>query len=202
MKILKVFPKNFQETIFEAKNSIQKGKILICPTDTLYGLVSDATNKTAAKKIFKIKKRPKGKPIPVFVKDIKMAKKLAHIDKNQEKILQKFWPGKFTFVLKRKNQLPSILFGQEKTIGLRIPKYNLIYVLLKTCNCPLTGTSANISDSSPSTKIKKVISQFKNQKYQPDLVLDVGDLKPSRPSTVIDLTNSKIKILRKGSGII
>jgi len=64
-------------------------------------------------------------------------------------------------------------------------------------NSPLTGTSANISNLPPSTKIKEVLKQFKNQKYQPDLVIDAGNLKKSRPSIVLDLTTSPTKILRK-----
>ena len=75
---------------------------MICPTDTVYGFLADAENKKAVDKIYKIKKRPKSKPLAVFVKDFKMAKELAEINENQEKILKNKWPGKYTFVLERK----------------------------------------------------------------------------------------------------
>jgi len=206
MKISKINQKNFKEILKIAVNSIRKGKIIICPTDTVYGLVCDATNEKAVKKLFKIKKRPKEKAIPIFVKDIKMTKKIAQIDKRRGKILKKVWPGKVTVVLKQTRLRPSgfggrrkiKLYGVEKkTIALRIPKYKLVNELLKKLNLPLSGTSANISGKPPSIKIKEIIKQFKNQKYQPDLILDSGNLKSSRPSTVIDLTGKKIKILRK-----
>jgi L-threonylcarbamoyladenylate synthase len=80
MEILRTNPKNFKKIIKKAEESIKEGKVLICPTDTVYGLIADATNKRAVKKIFKIKKRSFKKPVPIFIKDIKMAKKIAQID--------------------------------------------------------------------------------------------------------------------------
>jgi len=196
MEILKLGQKNFTETIKRVGISIRQGMVTVLPTDTVYGLVADATNKKAVEKIFKIKKRQFNKPIPVFVKDIRIAKKLALIDKNQERFLTKVWPGKTTAVLKRKQRIK--LYGADKkTIGLRIPNYRFLNALLKKTSHPLTGTSANISGKSASIKIKEIISQFKNQKYQPDLIIDAGNLPRSRPSKVIDITGKKPKILRK-----
>jgi len=200
MKILKVSRQNFKKVLEITINLIQKGKVIICPTDTVYGLLADATNKKAVKKLFKIKKRENKRPLPIFVKDLKAAKKLAEIDKATEKFLRKVWPGKMTVVLKRKKG--AKVFGVDrKTIALRIPNYKLISVLLSKINKPLTGTSANISGKKATTKIKAVISQFKNKKVLPDLILDAGNLKKSLPSTVIDLTKKKPKILRKGEKI-
>lgn len=196
MKILKIKNKNLKKLIEELSEKLKNGEIIVFPTDTVYGLLADAKNKKAVEKVFKIKKRKKGKALPIFVKDIEMAKKFAFINKSQERFLKKFWPGKVTFILKRKK---AKIYGVKKeTIALRIPKYRLINLLLKKLNFPLTGTSANISGTPPSTKIKEVLNQFKNKKFQPDLILDAGNLKFSLPSTIIDLTKGKPKILRKG----
>jgi len=197
MRILKLSQKNLKEIVEIAAKSIQQGKVLVCPTDTVYGLVCDATNEKAVEKVFKIKRRVAKKPIPIFVKDTKMAKKLAKIDKKQEKFLKSVWPGKVTVVLRPKKKFPKGIGKPKKEIGLRIPNYKFINQLLSIVDCPLTGTSANISGKPPSTKIKEVLEQFKNQKSLPDLVIDVGNLKPSKPSTVIDLTTSPPKILRQ-----
>ena len=195
MKIIKINQKNFQKIVKIIERSIKQGKIMVLPTDTVYGLVCDATNKKAVGKLFKIKKRPKNKPIPIFVKDIKIVKKIAKIDKTKEKILKSVWPGKTTVVLNRKGE--TKLYGvDKKTIALRIPKYKLINELLKRLNLPFTGTSANISDRPASTKIRQVIDQFKKEKIQPDLIIDAGNLPKNKPSTVIDLTISLPKILR------
>lgn len=197
MKVFKVNKENFKKIIKITAKAISNGKILICPTDTVYGLIADAVNKKAVKKLFKIKKRKSKNALPIFVKDLKTAKKLAEIDKATEKFLRKVWPGKATVILKKKKGVK--IFGvDKKTIGLRIPNYRLVKILLSKLNKPLTGTSANISGKPASTKIKAVISQFKNKKDLPDLILSAGNLKKSLPSTVIDLTSKKFKILREG----
>lgn len=199
MKILKLSFKNYQKIIKEVIKSIKKGKVIVCPTDTVYGLIANATNKKTVEKIFKIKKRKIQKSIPIFVQNIKKAKKIAKIDKKQEKLLKSIWPGKITTVLRRK-KIELKLYGvDKKTIALRIPKYKLVIDLLKKLNYPLTGTSANISGQSATTKVREVLKQFKNQKFQPDLIIDAGNLKSSKPSTLIDLIKKKPKILRKGN---
>ncbi len=196
MEILKASSKNFKKVIKIALKSIREGKVLICPTDTVYGLIADATNKKVVEKIFKIKKRKSGKPNPIFVKNIKMAKEMAEIHKGQASILRKVWPGKVTTIFKRKKSKIRVYGIDKKTIGFRIPNYKLINTLLGKLNLPLTGTSANISGNPGSTKIKEVLKQFKNQKYQPDLVISAGNLPKSKPSLIIDLTREPPKILR------
>jgi len=176
---------------------LKKGKVIVCPTDTVYGLVADATNQVAVKKIFKIKQRKSEKPIPIFVKNLKIAKNFAVIEKEQEKIIKSVWPGRTTLILKPKHKLPKGIGKAGKEIGLRIPNYKIINRLLSVLDFPLTGTSANISREPASTKIQEIISQFENQKHQPDLVIDCGNLPKNKPSTVIDLTILPFKVLRE-----
>lgn len=167
--------------------AVKSGSVLVCPTDTVYGLVCDASNKKAIARIYLIKKRPKSKPLPIFIRSVAMAKKIAKINKIQEEFLKKVWPGKTTVVLNAK---------KSGTIGLRVPNSKFILDLIK-CTGPLAETSANISGEPPTTKIKEVLKYFKGRKYGPDLVLDAGDLKPGKPSQVIDFTGSESKVLRK-----
>jgi len=201
MRVLKLSPKNLQKMAHYLGEEIKKGKVAVVPTDTVYGLTADATNQKAIAKIIKIKKRQSNKPLPVFVKDFKMAKRVALINKRQTKILKKIWPGKVTAVLTRKETslLPSALFAGKKTIGLRIPDYKLINLLLDILNIPLIGTSANLSGGPEPVKIKEILDQFENQKTKPDIVVDAGDLKIKKPSTVVDLTGKEIKIIREGA---
>jgi len=180
----------------EMVRELKKGKVIVCPTDTVYGLIAAATDKKAVDKIFKIKKRPKAIPLPIFVSNLNAAKRLAVIGENQEKFLRKVWPGKTTIVLKRKSK--TRLYGVDsKTIALRIPKYKLINSLLAKTKFPLTGTSANVSGRQATTKIREVLRQFQDKKFQPDLIINAGNLKPAKPSTVVDLSGSAPKILRK-----
>lgn len=196
MEITKLSEKNLAEIEKKIITALKKGKVIICPTDTVYGLLGNAKNKKAVNNIYQIKKRPKNKPLPIFVKNLKKAAKFAKINKTQERFLKKVWPGKVTAVLERKRV--KIYGVSKESIALRIPKYKLINEILEKTNLPLIGTSANISGEKPSIKIREILNQFKKQKVLPDLVLDAGNLKKSKPSTVIDLRQKRIKIIRLG----
>jgi len=178
---------------------IKRGGVVIFPTDTIYGLFCDVANKKAVDKLFKIKKRSYKKPIPVFVKDIGLAKKIARIDKKQERFLKKVWPGKVTVILEAKEKFPRGVLGSDNKIGIRIPNYKPVLSLLKKLNTSLSSTSANISEIPGSGKIEEVIKQFSRRKNKPDLIVDAGNLKPSKSSTVVDLTDNRLIILRKGA---
>lgn len=196
MKILKINQENLKRVIEIVAKAIKQGRVVACPTDTVYGLLADATNRDVVQRVFRIKKRSKKNALPIFVKDLKMAREIAVVDNSQENFLKKIWPGKLTVILKKKNRI-KIFGAAAKTIGLRIPNYKLVNTLLAKLNRPLIGTSANISGELASTKIKDILKQFENQKIKPDLVLDAGNLKPSKPSTVVDLTGKKMKIIRR-----
>ena len=194
MEVLKVNPKNFKGVIIQVVESIKRGKVIICPTDTVYGLICDATNEKAVNKIFKIKKRSFQKPVSIFVKDFKMAKKFTKINKNQEKFLKKVWPGKVIAVLKTKRRFPRGIVCQRGKIGLRMPKYKLLNETLNKFKGPLAQTSANLAGKPTLPLMKNILKQFQNKKYRPDLAIDAGKLS-GKPSMVIDLTQSPPKIL-------
>jgi len=168
----------------KAIKALRLGMVLVCPTDTVYGLICDAANKKAVEKIYKIKKRPKNKLLPIFVKDIKMAKEFVEINPKQEKFLKKVWPGAVTVVIEKNKS------------AFRMPNHKFVLNLVKHAG-PLAETSANISGQPATTKIKEVLKYFKGRKYGPDLIIDAGDLKPAKPSQVVDFTGSKPKVLRK-----
>ena len=196
MKVLRFTSDTIGEILKEAARSLRKGKVLACPTDTVYGFIADATNAKAVRKIFRIKGREKGKPIPIFVSDIEMARTLAEISKIQERFCGKVWPGKVTVVLESKDKLPREL-GTAKTIGLRVPSHKLVQLILGKVRRPLTGTSANLSGTPSLSDSKEIIAQFQNRKHKPDMVLDAGVLPKSKPSKIIDITEAKHKVLRK-----
>ena len=187
----------------EAVSALKVGGVVICPTDTVYGFLADAGNKKAVEKIFKIKKRPGSKPLPVFVKDLKMAKELAEINERQEKILKKRWPGKYTFVFKSKRRPDLFLSltkfsersGLPQTIALRIPQYKFLNNLLKKINRPLAQTSANVSGEPAMAKISDILQKFGERRFEV-LVIDAGNLKKKKPSKIYDLTLARPERLR------
>jgi L-threonylcarbamoyladenylate synthase len=177
-----------------------QGKVLVFPTDTVYGLLGNALDESVVERIYKIKKRDFSKPIPVFVSSLEHAKKIAYISKKQEKFLSKVWPGKVTVVLKKKQSaFRNNKFFQGETIGLRVPDFPLLNKILKSVNFPITGTSANLSGRPASVDFREVFSQLKNAEETADIFVDAGTLPESLPSTVVDLTDSELKILREGA---
>lgn len=201
MKILKVNPENLRESedaIIEAAKVMLSGGTIVFPTDTVYGLGCDATNKAAIGKIFLIKERPKNMPISIIVRDMEMAKKVAIIDNRLSRALPLVWPGAVTVILLRKYKLPEILSAERRTLGLRIPDYKLTHLLSENMGRPYVASSANISGEQATTKIARVIEYFEKKVHKPDLILDAGDLKFSQPSTVLDLAGEKPKIVRIG----
>lgn len=197
-KILKSSRMNFYK-INKAVSVLKKGGVVICPTDTVYGFLADATNKKAVDKIYKIKNRPKSKPLPVFVSSIKMARELAEIDGRQMKYLKKYWPGKYTFIFQRSpSEIGSrMLYGvDKKTIALRIPRHAFLQRLLKKVNRPLVQTSANISGQEPLKNEEQIMTTFGKSKLV-GLILTSGKPLKGKPSKVIDLITKKRVILRK-----
>lgn len=177
----------------ELADSLREGKILVLPTDTVYGLVCDVTNKKAVERLFKIKNRDINNPIPVFVRDLEMARQYVLIDKEQEVFLNKVWPGKTTAVLKRSGK--EIYGVEEDTLALRVPNYKLINDFLKIIDFPVSGTSANVSGMGSVTNVKYLLEQFKEER--PDIIVDGGELGENKASTIIDLTQKPIKTLRQ-----
>ena len=195
-----IIPANSKHAAEKAAEYLERGQVLVCPTDTVYGLLADATNDKAVERVFEIKKRDKKKAVSIFVKDIEMANKFALMDKDMKNFLREIWPGKITVALnKKKNSgLSKMLFGNRKTIGLRVPESKLVNQIIRKFKKPLTGTSANISGQPSTTKIEKVFDYFEDQKARPDLILSAGNLPYNIPSTVIDFSKDKPKIIRRG----
>ena len=198
MEILNLSPRKLTKSSFFLRKIIEiikKGGMVVFPTDTIYGLLADATKKETIEKVFRIKKRIHQKYLPIFVKDLRAAKKIAKISQNEENFLRKVWPGKTTVVLKRKKGIR--LYGiSEETIALRVPKFSPLNYLLRFLDIPLTATSANISGKVASNNIEEILGQFIKEKNKPDIVVNAGKLPERKPSTIIDLTKRPPKILR------
>ena len=150
MEILRI------EDINKAIDRLNEGKILACPTDTVYGLVARIDNRDTVERIFQIKGREKGKPFPVFVKDIEMAKEVAEISSSQQEFLNNVWPGKLTAILKSKGKVLREL-ELNGTIAVRVPDYEFLKSLLTE---PLSGTSANLSGQPSISDSKEILNQF------------------------------------------
>lgn len=197
MNIIELREDTFSHAISEAARVLRSGGVVISPTDTVYGILGDATSESAVSKMFALKNRPAQKAFPVFVRDIAMARRYAYISDAKARFLEQAWPGPVIAVFQHKEKLPKVLTDGLDTIGLRIPDDPFLAELLKRIDAPVAQTSANISNEQPAETIEQIKRYFEKSKIGPELVIDRGEL-AGKPSTVIDCTGAAPIILRTG----
>ena len=174
----------------------KKGGIIAYPTETFYGLGVDPFNETAVKKLFNLKGREADKPISILVKDKKMLAEVAEeIPLSAEKLIKKFWHGPLTIILKAKKSIPITLRAGTGTIAVRISSNTITQKLLEAIDSPITTTSANPSGKKSPVTASEVMNYFKNKV---DLILDGGVLSGKLGSTIVDVTEGDLKIIRAG----
>ena len=196
---MKKIKKIHNNTISEAIGLLQKGKLVGFPTETVYGLGADATNKEAVLKIYKNKNRPKSNPLIVHVATLDQAKTIGVFDDKIEKIVKDFWPGPLTVVLRRKDnsKICEELCAGTDTIAIRIPNNKTILSLIKKLGNPIAAPSANKFGMLSPTSAAHVEKQFIDNDDLP-LILDGGKTKIGVESTVIGKENNNIIIYRHG----
>jgi len=176
---------------------LKQDGVIIYPTDTFYGLGANCFSEKAVRRIYRHKKREPTRALSVVISDFGMVEKIAaDIPSIFKRISDEFWPGPLTLILKASNRLPRDLVGKGKTVGVRMPALYWLRKLVKKAGFPVTATSANISGREETNDPKNVIKTFQGKV---DLIVDGGKTKGILPSTVLDLTTVKLKILREGA---
>lgn len=183
--------------IEEIANAIKEGKLIIFPTDTVYGIGTNAYNEEACKKIYEIKGRPSCKPLIILISDTSMIEDLVeNISPTEQKIIEKFWPGPLTMKFKkRKGILPDIISAGDEYVRIRLIKNGLIYKIIEKAEVPVVAPSANISGHPTGIKIDNIIKELGGKV---DYILDCGDYKSDEPSTIIQVEDEKIVVIREG----
>lgn len=195
MRIVKEGLLNINEVI----EVLQKGGLVVFPTETLYGVGADATNPKAIKKLNLFKKRPVGKPYSIAVSDVGMAQEYVFLNKSAQNIYKTFLPGPVTVISKGKNKVAPGIESEDGTLGVRIPNYDLVLKIVKAFGRPITATSANASYKKRPYKISDIFDNIsERQKQLIDMVIDAGELPHNEPSTVIDTTYDNPAVLRQG----
>lgn len=179
--------------IKQAVKLIKSGKIISFPTETVYALAASAENEAAINGIYTLKGREFTKPLAIFVKDVASIKTVAKVDERTLKIASKFCPGPITLVLPKTAE-----YGRNselKTIAVRIPDNKIAVDILQDLDFPIVATSANTSGKKDATNAQQVKDYFPNL----DLIIDGGECAIGKASTIIDLCDENIKIIRQGS---
>jgi tRNA threonylcarbamoyl adenosine modification protein (Sua5/YciO/YrdC/YwlC family) len=184
--------------IKKAADILQKGGIIIYPTDTVYGLGCHLFNKKGIEKIYDIKKRSLKKPLTFICSDLKDISQYARVSDYAYKTMKRLLPGPYTFILEASRQVPKIIMPKRHTTGIRVPDNPICLALLKELGSPIISTS--VKDNNGEFLSNPYIIEEEFGRIV-DMVIDGGILPPGQ-SSVISLVGDQIEIIRTGKGDI
>lgn len=184
-------------SIIEIANALKEGKLVVFPTDTVYGIGTNVYNKNACERIYEVKGRPKYKPLIVLISNISMLKEIVeYISPIEQKLIDTFWPGALTIKFKKKDGvLPEIVSAGDEYVRVRLINEGLIYKLIENASVPVVAPSANLSGSLTGTKIENIISELGGKV---DYILDCGDIESDTVSTIVEVEDEKVVVIREG----
>lgn len=184
-----------EDELIEVINALNNDKIVVFPTETVYGIGGNALKVEVINKLFQAKKRNYGKPISLLVDSIDKIKNIAYVDKNEEKIIKAFMPGELTLVLKKKACINDLVTAGKNTVGVRIPNHNIALCILNKVDFPLATSSANISGENNIADFEEIVSDLKDYV---DIFIKGNISDDLKASTVVELNNDIVNILREG----
>jgi len=179
-------------------DSLRQGGVIAYPTDTIYGIGCDIFNRKGVKKIYQIKQRDPRKPFSFICADLSEVANYAQVSNFAFKIMKRYLPGPYTFVLEASRVVPDLLTTKQKTVGIRIPDNPIALQIVRELGHPLVTTSANISGEDRWSDPEDIQQRLGKML---DMVVDGGML-TGDPSTVISLVNDNAEVLREGAGDI
>ena len=185
------------ETTRAVAAALLEAAVIAYPTETFYALGAAAFSRRAVERVYRLKKRAADKPLSVLVSDLDMVRDVAGPLPPAFRVLAgEFWPGPLTLVLPAAERLPEFLLGPGRTIAVRIPPLAWLRRLVSETSQPLTATSANLSGEKELADPADVTDAFQGKV---DLIVDGGRAPGGLPSTIIDLTSGRPRILREGA---
>lgn len=185
------------EKLKEPAQLIKKGGIVIFPTETVYGIGTNGFNEESIRRIYEIKKRDFNKPISLLVSNIEMVKMVAeNITDLERALMEQFWPGPFTIILKKKKIVPDILTARGDTVGVRMPSGTIAKQLIEYAGVPIATPSANISGNPSGINIDDIKNDFEGKV---DCIIDGGISELGVASTIVKVIDGVPHVLREGT---
>lgn len=180
----------------KAGKVIANGGLVLFPTETVYGLGANGLNETAVKKIYIAKGRSSDNPLILHISDYEMLKTIAQsISEIEYKLINAFWPGPFTIILKRTSIVPNTVTGGLDTVGVRMPSNKIAHELIKYSGVPIAAPSANISGKPSGTNLDDISGELFNKV---DYIINGGNCDIGLESTVVRVIDNVPHILRPG----
>ncbi|HXT54984.1 MAG TPA: L-threonylcarbamoyladenylate synthase [Candidatus Eisenbacteria bacterium] len=176
--------------------ALNRGEVIVFPTETLYGLGADALNAAAVERVFHLKGRDAANPISVVVADRAMLCTIVgDVPRLAEQLIAEFWPGPLTLVLPAKKDLSKHLVNARGGVGVRISSAPIAAELLRELGKPITATSANPSGKNPARRIDEAKRYFSGEIT---VFIDGGELHSNVGSTVAEISGDKVRVIREG----
>jgi len=187
-----------------AAESLLAGNLVAFPTETVYGLGADASNKCAVARIYEVKGRPTNHPLIVHISSINILDRWAkNIPEYAIKLARNFWPGPMTLILSKTDLVKNFITGGQDTVGIRVPAHTIALLLLKEFEAQggngIAAPSANRFGKVSATSAGDVKVELTDYLKSDDLILDDGPSLIGLESTIIDCTNTTPTILRPGA---
>lgn len=186
---------NFEELKAPAE-AIKQGKLVLFPTETVYGIGANALNEEAVKKIYIAKGRASDNPLIAHISHIEMLEQLVEkVGKVEKTLIENFWPGPLTIIFKKKKIVPDRITGGLDTVAIRMPSNQIARKLIEYSNCPIAAPSANISGKPSGTLVEDIIEELDGKV---EYIIDSGKVDIGIESTVIRVQDGVVHILRPG----
>ena len=197
-RLLRVDPRDPEEVVLKkAAAMLSAGGLVAFPTETFYGLGAHALDPHAVSRVYAAKGRPESKPLLVLVDSVRMVQSLVEgVPTAAWNLMTKYWPGPLTLLFRARRDLPVELTAGTGTIGVRMPGHPVAFGLVRTTGLPVTAPSANLSGEAPPTTAADVQRVFEGKI---ELILDGGPTKGGLPSTILDVTVSPPRVIRRGA---
>lgn len=185
-----------EDTRSRAAQVIAGGGVVAFRTDTFYGLGADPFNREALRRVNSLKGRDGGKPILIVISDADEAERFINRSPRFNAVSARHWPGALTIVVEAKSEVPEELTAGSGTVGLRLPDDEMVRSFIRACGGALTATSANLAGEPPASLAEEVAQSFPAGL---DLIVDGGAARGDKPSTVLDLSGPRIRLIREGA---
>jgi L-threonylcarbamoyladenylate synthase len=197
-KIIRISPKEYSPgPVQKVRDGILAGGVVIFPTETFYGLGSNAFSPEGVKAVYELKARDRTKPLPIVAADVDMAMSCTErLPRIFYELVRPFWPGPLTLVVYARPVFPPGMLGKGGTIAVRVPGLPWLRDFLKDLGVPLISSSANISGRGESADSYKILQDFQDREVT---IFDGGRTPGGLPSTIVDLTGPAPHILREGA---
>ena len=184
-----------KDLIDKAANVIRSGGLVAFPTETVYGLGADATDESAAKKIYAAKGRPSDNPLIIHISDPSDAEKYAYTCELYYKLAKAFMPGPLTVILKKKDSIPFSVTGGLDSVAIRCPSHPIAQALIAASDTAIAAPSANLSGSPSPTTAEHVIADLDGRV---DMIISGGSAEIGLESTIVKIQGSEVILLRPG----